>query len=345
MKVFWFCNTYQAVDLMLSWHQTEGNAVNLHYILTSTRRQKSISQDSRLNDELSNDLSQYKFWSALFICVLSKENYEIYLPHESRHLFDSLLPSLLFAITTRFCPFRKIHYYDEGLSALHLIAQTRGYPSINRLNSSPMLCLAYQYAFYKKLPNTLLNCLHPIHCVKAIAHNPFILPRSNFKNKSVLKPRIHIIASRFLNYERAFYLSDELRTATSEHAFYCHPNPTKNPLDIPKYFNRPIPKWPLEDYFGYTLEEEDIIILAFTSLLPYLLWMNKCQRLNLNLIILMYNMTETTPKEIKILHETFLVCSLSADTSSTLRQVKRKTFSSILIGPFSKAFVNLSPIQ
>ena len=332
---YWFCNTYHAVKLMYTWHQVTAKASCIRYIITSSQRRRNYGINHYAHNAPCIELLPGHFWISLLLNSLFNRQFMIYIPHRSRHLFDTRLSAILFIFFSRTCPPSKINYYDEGLSLLHILAESKDYPSKVLLTSRPMLCSEFQYIFYSSLKDMTQSYLMEVKGVKSTSNNDIQMTVRHQKEGSVQSPKLHLIASRFLDYRQAFTFSAKLVCSTLEMTFYCHPNPNKNPRDIPAYMQQKPVNSGIENYLGHTLAPGDIVILGFTSLLPYLLCMSSSLCLDLNIVILMHKPESLSPDINATLQESYLSCATSMNFPYSFVQTHNELCSYVVFGPLA----------
>lgn len=332
---YWLCNTYQAVELMYAWNQTISKPTWLRYILTSSQRRHNLRFKHNNPDPACIELLPGHFWVSLLLNIVFNQNFRVYLPHKSRHLFESRLSAILFVFLARSCPPSKINYYDEGLSLLHVIAESKDYPSKALLTSRPMLCSESQYMFYSSLKDITQCCLLKVKSVHSTSKNDLRITVPHQKEGSSQPPKLHLIASRFLDYRQAFALSAKLVSSTLEMTFYSHPNLNKNPRDVPSYMKKKPINCAIEDYLVHTVGLGDIVILGFTSLLPYLLWKSANLCLDINIVILLHKPESTISDVNTTLWDSFLSCATSINYPYSLVQTYNERCSAVIFGPLA----------
>jgi len=335
IKEYWFCNTYHALELMHTWHQETPKSKSIKYIITSIQRRGSLRFNDYQSEQSCVELLPYDFWISLLLDILLNQNYKIYIPHKSRHLFESRRSAILFIFLSHICPISNTYYYDEGLSLFHIIAGSQDYPSKALLTSRPMLCSEFQYMFYTSLGNINQSYLLKVKAAQSISKNNIRITVRYQKEGLLKPPKLHLIASRFLDYQQAFAFSAKLVRSTLEMIFYSHPNPMKNPTNIPAYMKKKSINRAIEDYLVHTVAPGDIVILGFTSLLPYLLWMSANLCLDLNLVILMHKPVLTISDANASLLESFLSCATSMNCNYTLVQAHNELSSYVIFGPLA----------
>ncbi len=328
----WVCNTYQSILLMKAWlKDTDKKAM---YLIPS-RHRKNLRKEALIM--LGSSARQVTTLEcAINICLVNIRCdgcAEIYLPHTSHHLYTNWIGKIFAKTMKTFVAEDKIQFYDEGLSLLHILAGTKDYPSVEIIKEKRLLCLPHQTYFYQKIDKNLTKTTD--WCARGAEYMYKSMINKDKNSGSANKGScIHLISSRFMNYDCAFMLSDLLKAKTVAQTFYPHPNKDKDPSELPERIKVWEKTASLEEDLTKELTVGDYVITGFTNMVPYLIWLNNVSDLRINIAITMRITCLGMEVESKRLIDLFGDCCKFSTSSLQSERITSDLSDNILIGTF-----------
>ena len=332
----WLCNTYQSILLMNSHSECKSAVRNRQILIVPSKDRESIKEQAikilRKNVKLA---SIPQFWLVFAYLLLKRRaNYQLFLPHRERYLFSSHISGLLYIILLRLTPKSRVKYYDEGLSFLHILAGTKGYPEESELRNNPLLCLPFQKYFYECLEiktgrdrrESLIECCQHVDMGTTA--------RKTHGEDGVSDNNLHLISSAYLDYKAAYKLTNMIGNNVNRRIIYPHPNKLKNSPKLPRAFCKTEASGIVEVELERALRKGDFILLGLTSLVPFLVWINEQRSLSLNIAIML-----KMPKSAKSLNShklmsMFIACLESQKKDRPYIITENRSSKLILLGAF-----------